>query len=137
MFDFRSLSSALVIAGISLALLPAFFTVGPRVEAAFFPVVRDVEITNAEETRNGTSFYVAFRKVRQCKFVALVWYEGPVRLTVDFEPEAEDAPRSRPVGDQYAGPWLARDLHGLQGSRAFVYHQCHPLWTTITPFYEG
>ena len=137
MFDVRSMSTALVLLGISLAMLPTLFTIGPRIEAAWFPVVRDVELINEEETRAGTSFYVSFRKVRQCEFLSLVWYEGPVRLTVDFEPSSEDAPRTRPVGDQYAGPWLARNLHGLKGSRAFVYHRCHPLWTTITPFYEG
>ncbi|WP_317055024.1 hypothetical protein [Roseovarius rhodophyticola] len=137
MFKFTKFSSSLLVVGMSLALTPAFFAAGPVLEARWFPVVRDVEVSHDEETREGTSFYVRFRKVRQCEFLALVWYEGPVRLSVDFEPHSDDSPRTRPVGEQYSGPWLVRDLHGIQGSRAHAYHRCHPLWTTITTFYQG
>jgi hypothetical protein len=117
--------------------MPAIYSVGPSIEAKMFAVVRDVELVNEEQNRSGTSFYVQFRKVRRCEFVALVWYQGAVRLLVDFEPHSEDVPRTRPPGEQFSGPWFVRGLKGLDQSRAYVYHRCHPLWMTITPFYKG
>lgn len=136
MFRLSVLSFGFLIPGVSLALTPAAFAVGPVLEALWFPVVRDVQIMSDEQTPNGKSSYTKFRKVRQCRFLALVWYDRPVRLNVNFEPDAGDAPSTRPLGDQYSGPSLVRDLQGLRGSRAHVYHCCHPLWTTITTFYK-
>ncbi|MEB8388633.1 hypothetical protein OO012_15505 [Rhodobacteraceae bacterium KMM 6894] len=133
----KALSRVPLTLAFGLALTPVVFGAGPWIESRLFPVSRNTSIANVENSRIGTSFFVNFRKLRQCEFLGLVWYEGPVRLVVDFAPDAEDAPKSRPVGDQYAGPWLVQGLHALGGSRAFAYHRCHPLWVTITTFYEG
>ena len=134
MFKIRRVGQLPLTVLAALAMTPTVFGVGPWIEAHIFPVVGRAQISHAEKTRTGTSFYVSFKKRRQCEFLALVWYQGPVRLTVDFEPHAEESPRSRPPGEQYAGPWLVRGLTQIEGSRALAYHRCHPLWTTITTF---
>jgi hypothetical protein len=136
-FSFGLFSRAAVLLAFCMALTPAIFTVGPFLESKYFPVTREIEILNEEPLTGGTSFYVRFQKVRQCEFAGLAWYDGNLRLPVDFEPNADQAPRTRPPGNQYAGPWFISGLDSTSGSRAFVYHRCHPLWTTITRFFAG
>ncbi len=137
MYKFTWIRGSALTVGICLALTPAVFGSGPWVESHFFPVVRDTRITQPYDNDDGISFFVAFRKVRQCEFLGLVWYEHGTRLVVDFEPHADQAPRSRPVGEQFTGPWLVRGLQNLKKSQAFAYHRCHPLWVTISRFYGG
>ncbi|WP_424984330.1 hypothetical protein [Microbulbifer sp. S227A] len=137
MFNTKWISGPALTVGICLALTPAVFGVGPWLESRLFPVVRDTRISQPHESSDGISFFVAFRKVRQCEFMALVWYENATRLVVDFEPDADQSPRTRPTGEQYTGPWLVRGLQSLERSQAYVYHRCHPLWITISTFHDG
>jgi hypothetical protein len=121
-----------------MALTPAIFSAGPYLETRFFPVVRDTEIEHAERVEGGVSFFVGFTKVRQCEFLGLAWYVGNVRVPVNFEPSAVNSPSSRPTGGQYAGPWLVVTQDAsVRGNVAYVYHRCHPLWVTISEFYQG
>jgi hypothetical protein len=136
-FDIAIVSRGFVALASCMALTPAVFSVGPYLESRYFPVTRDVEVVQEHISDAGTSFYVRFDKVRRCDFDGLAWYDGNRRLWVDFEPGAKRAPRTRPPGDQYAGPWFVEGLQGTTGSRAFVYHRCHPLWTTITRFFAA
>ena len=126
-------------AGICMALTPAIFALGPWTERTLFPVVRDTTISDETPGAGGVSFNVRFRKVRDCTFIGLVWYDGPQRMNVEFEPETTSppAPRTRPSGQQVAGPWRMPGLDALKGTRAYVMHRCHPLWMTITAFYRG
>ncbi|QYX56699.1 hypothetical protein K1T73_16960 [Roseovarius sp. SCSIO 43702] len=137
MGSLRFLARAPWVMSLGLALTPAIFAVGPWIESRAFPVTRDTVIRQPHTTGAGVSLFVSFRKVRQCEFLSLAWYRGPVRHIVDFEPTAEQAPRTRPSGEQLAGPWLIRDLASLSGSRAIAYHRCHPLWITVTEFYNA
>ncbi|MCV3271140.1 hypothetical protein [Roseobacter sinensis] len=137
MFELVVLTRASALLAICMALTPGVFSLGPYLESRYFPVVRDTRIMNEETVPGGVSFFVQFRKVRQCKFEGLAWYVGDVRVPVDFEPTAETMPRSRPMGGQYAGPWYVPGLPGTRGTHAYAYHRCHPLWETITRFYEG
>ncbi len=137
MFRTGTLTRASVLLALGMALTPALFTVGPALESRYLPVVRGTQVLNEERHAEGVSFYVRFRKVRQCAFEGLVWYAGDVRLPVDFEPSATHMPRSRPKGGQAAGPWFVPGLDTTRGSRAYAYHRCHPLWVTITRFYDG
>lgn len=137
MFSMESMSRAAVLLAFSMAMTPTVFTIGPYIESRFFPVTEDTQILNEQTVPTGTSFYVVFNKARRCDFAGIAWYVGDQRLPVDFEPSAELMPRSRPPGDQHAGPWFVNGLHGTANSRAYVYHRCHPLWTTITRFYTG
>lgn len=137
MFRIGLFSRAAVLLAVCMALTPAVFTVGPYLESKYFPVTRNTEILNEATMETGTSFYVRFRKVRQCAFAGLAWYAGDQRLPLNFEPSADQAPSTRPAGSQFAGPWFVLGLGGVEGSRAYAYHRCHPLWTTITQFYAG
>ncbi len=137
MFKIDFFAKGFLALGVCLALTPAVFAVAPFIESQAFPVVRDTQVSRVDATPHGTSFYIQFRKVRRCEYLGLVWYEGPNRLYVEIEPGAEDHLRPRPTGDQFAGPWLVRDLSDLAESRSYLYHRCHPLWTTITRFYYG
>lgn len=137
MFRLDVFTKGFLALGVCLALTPAMFEVGPWIESKAFPVVRGTQVLNAEQTPRGISFYVRFRKVRGCEYLGLVWYEGPARLMVEFEPGAEDLPRTRPPGQQFTGPWLVQGLTDIAQSRAYLYHRCHPLWTTVTRFYYG
>ncbi len=122
---------------IALTMTPVLFSAGPKVERSLFPVVDHVEIHSETLTEDGVSFFVSFDKVRGCEFLGVAWYSGAVRVGVEFEPGANLYPRTRPEGDQYAGPWLVRDVTTLEGTRAVAMHRCHPLWETNTTFYEG
>lgn len=120
---------------IGLALLPGLFTVGPVIETRFFPVVDNVQIEDLKRHDEGVSFYVRFDKLRPCEFLGVSWYEGAMRRGVAFEPDSALYPRTRPVGDQYAGPWLVTSVRTLDGTHAVAHHRCHPLWVTASPFY--
>ncbi|WP_299674526.1 hypothetical protein [uncultured Roseobacter sp.] len=137
MFSVAIITRASVLLAFCMALTPAIFTVGPYLESRYFPVVRETQILHEEEHASGVSFYVRFRKVRQCAFRGLAWYAGEVRVPVDFEPDAATMPRSRPKGGHYAGPWFVSGLNQTAGTRAYAHHRCHPLWVTITRFYDG
>lgn len=133
----RVLSRTGLTVALSLALTPAVFSVGPAIESRFFPVVSDVKVEGVEKVEDGVAFYVAFDKVRQCKFLGVAWYLGAERVGIEFEPGHNLYPLTRPVGDQYAGPWLVRNVTSLEGTTAVAIHSCHPLWETVTPFYSG
>lgn len=120
---------------LGLTLIPLLWQVGPWLEHRFFPVVEDVEIHDPTVTEDGVSFFVSFEKVRQCEFVGVAWYSGAVRVGVEFAPGHNLYPATRPEGDQFAGPWLVRDVSTLEGTRAAAIHRCHPLWQTVSQFY--
>lgn len=131
----RVLSKSGLAVALSLALTPALFSVGPEIETRFFPVVENVQVENVTKVEEGVAFYVSFRKIRQCEFVGVAWYMGPERVGVEFAPGHNLYPKTRPVGDQYAGPWMVRNIQSLEETRAFSVHRCHPLWETVSPFY--
>lgn len=120
-----------------MALTPAVFAVGPWVESRVFPVVTDVEVLEPVRLGQGVSFYTRFEKRRQCEFIGLVWYDGPHRHAVEFEPEAHLSPPTRPIGAQATGPWRVSGITRIDGTRAVVFHRCHPLWLTVTEFFDG
>lgn len=119
-----------------LALVPYLWSVGAELEGYYYPVVTRAEIVQVEYNDRGAIVYLRFNKVRQCGFVGLQWYNNlDRRLGIEFEPESADLPPSRPTGQQYTGPWLIRGLYDINGSRAVVTHNCHPLWETISVLY--
>lgn len=114
----------------SVVLSPTF----KWMEGRFFPVVANFEIVSSETTNDGVFMYVNFDKVRDCDFIGINWYEGPDRLLLRFLEDEGQAPLSRPVGLQVAGPWLL-GASTLEGTRATVLHKCHVLWSTETRMY--
>lgn len=115
---------------------PFLWSVGSKYEGQIFPVVSPVKIIDAKTTEYGTYVNVEFKKIRQCQFVGISWYDKfNIRRGVEFEPDANLSPITRPTGDQVAGPWLISKLEDTKGSRAIVTHRCHPFWLTYTAFY--
>lgn len=94
----RLLSAPLVIFWVAVALIPPFWSYAPSFEARNFPVVDDVQVAGDTETDSGVVFFVSFKKLRQCDFLGISWYDGETRLTLDFAPREEGLPISRPVG---------------------------------------
>lgn len=133
------LSSGALSLALCMALTPAVFTAGPWIENRFFPVVVGAEVGPLGRDEMGVEFDIRFEKVRPCEFLGLAWYEGPVRMAVDFGPTEAPGPipATRPMGMQHAGPWRIWGLESLTGTRAYTMHRCHPLWITITDFYQG
>ncbi|MEP2641709.1 hypothetical protein [Roseobacter sp.] len=127
---------ASVLLALCMALAPVVLTVGPYLENRFFPVLRGPQILIEEAGSNGVSFFVRLHKLRPCTFEGVVWYADDVQMPVDIAPSTGDA-RSRPLDGPYAGLWLVRGVQTTTGSRAYVYHRCHPLWVTITEFYTS
>jgi hypothetical protein len=134
---FRAVTKGALVLGVALALTPGFFAAGPWLESRIFPVTTAAEVLNEEPDLQGVNFEVRFRKLRRCRFLGLAWYVGERRVPVNFEPDAELSPSTRPVGGQIAGPWRLPGVRYLAGTRAWALHQCHPLWITFTKFYEG
>lgn len=95
--------------------------------------------------------YVQFEKVRNCEFLieevvigdrlvrlnrSLSWYDiNNQRLRIEFPENDDHLPASRPVGEQYAGPWRIYGVNSVAGTTATVAHRCHPLWLTYTHFH--
>lgn len=119
-----------------IIISPVFWSIGSRYEGAFLPVVSKTEILETETADNGVYINVSFKKTRQCQFLGISWYDQfNIRRGVEFEPDADLAPFSRPVGPQISGPWLIKGMASLKGSRAVASHRCHPFWTTYSVFY--
>lgn len=97
--------------------------------------------------------YVQFNKVRYCEFLedrrdptffypgltirsSLSWYDiSGRRLRLEFEPEAQEQPISRPTGAQVGGPWRIFGVDTTVDTWAILVHRCHPLWLTYTKFF--
>lgn len=130
--ELSAVSTTLLLFVVGIVL---FYDDMPRLEGWLLPVVTEVETSQEASIAAGVRFYVTFEKVRDCEFISLIWYNGPDRLVLDFEPSAESAPISRTPGGQATGPWLLSGIETLEGTTATVVHQCHPLWYTRSVFF--
>ena len=85
-------------------LVPLVWPYMPAIESRINPVVTKAEVELIHVNEKGVSFFVAFKKRRNCDFLGANWYDGDRRLTLEFEPDAKYSPGSRPVGGQFTGP---------------------------------
>lgn len=117
--------------------IPFAFPILARYEGQWFPVVENVYVQQVDNDSYDTFINVRFDKVRACEFIGISWYDDfGQRVIIDFGPDEEDLPLTRPVGNsQFTGPWHLIGLTNLEGSAAIVSHRCHPFWTTFTTFY--
>lgn len=124
------------VAVMTVVAVPIMWPLAAEMAGRFLPVVTRAEVVQAVPSTDGAAVFVRFEKRRQCEFVGLSWYDTlDRRLRIDFAPHADNAPRSRPVGRQYTGPWLLYGVTDIEGTRATVTHRCHPFWLTYTTFY--
>lgn len=129
---------------IVISLLGGFYSLGPKLETARWPVVSKLKILKVEETpEHWTKIQVSFTKLRDCEYLGVSWYLGArtnmferVAVVLQRDPPDVGSP-NRPLGTQRAGPWLiAINEHDFYNrSFALVFHRCHPFWNTITEFY--
>jgi hypothetical protein len=122
---------------IGLIFLPVAAPILTEAEADYLPVVSKAKISSvAPDLAGGVYFYINFEKTRQCEFLGISWYDkNGVRLVLDLEPSAKNTPITRPTGEWNIGPWRLFGVETLEGTRAYVHHKCHPLWTTISRLY--
>jgi hypothetical protein len=109
-----------------------------RYETRVFPVVRDFVVTRREETAEGVLLSGEMRKVRDCRFMEVVFYVGDISdpqtqremLYVTFADRGTSQPTSREPGHQPWGPWLVRSPTTAAGPDVFmrVTHRCHSLY---------
>ncbi len=131
----RVLSRTGLLALVFLIAIPVLWPLGAEIEGKLLPVTKRLSVESVTPDEGGVSFYVNFDKVRQCKYIGIAWYLGDNRLVLELEPDNHLAPPTRPTGGQYIGPWRLLGVNTLKGTHAFVFHRCHFLWQTVTPFY--
>lgn len=128
----------------ALSGLYTFFTAGPAIETAFFPVLSKMEIIDVQPlTRRSSAVTTRFKKMRDCEYMGIAWYSGSqagaferVSMVPIRDPDDTSAP-SRPTGVQQAGPWRITIPAEHVRDRSFVqvFHRCSPLWVTMSKFY--
>lgn len=122
-------------AAFCLILAPFVWSIGPDIEMRYFPVVRNVAVQKEDVTSQGVEITMTYDKSRPCEIVDLVWENGLSRLPVE---PAEGSPliQRRTVGeDRQSRVLLIRGTRTLEGTRAIVFHRCHPLWLSRSLFY--
>lgn len=129
---------------IVICMLAGFYSIGPRLETEWWPVVSKLKIVSMEPGDPGwTKIRVTFTKLRDCEYVGLAWYVGQrpnnferVAVIIQRDPKDVGSP-NRPLGTQRSGPWLIA-VDSKEFSRATfaqLQHRCHPFWITTTDFY--
>jgi hypothetical protein len=115
----------------------ALWEFGPRAELWLLgPVVVNTEVASEEVTEEEVVVSLRFDKVRPCEEVDLVW-EGR-RGVLNWRPAdpAEPAARRRLTGTGLTTrPLHVPSVTSLDGTRAVIFHRCHPLWLTESRFY--
>lgn len=129
------LSRAAMFGLLVLLGIPVLYPYGSIIEGQLLPVTSRAEVVEVETAKSGIEIYVRFEKRRQCEFVGVHWYLENLRLPLQFFDQPDASPTSRPVGDQYTGPWFVGGISSVNGTRAYAVHKCHPLWNTVTEFY--
>lgn len=127
----------LIVAGAVLAL--SFVTalmVAQWAEHRFYPVVGGFTVTEIDHTEKGAVISGVMEKLRDCRFIEVVAYEGERTLEVVFL----DSPKagrkaSRAIGWQTFGPWLLSP--DVKRARIVARHQCHIFWDSTTVLTQG
>ena len=111
---------------------------GPKIERAYFPVVKDAGIVTVERAApDQFALKIAFTKDRACEFTTLSWYVGHPEQAFSATEVAFSAHGTRPLGRNIAGRWLVTIPDGTDWTFGIVRHECGLPWTSesvIGPF---
>jgi hypothetical protein len=125
-----------------MAITPPLAPFMQEIESRLLPVVSDVKIIDLQEDDGGVSFRTSFDKVRGCKYVGLTWSRTlpgglKEKVAIDFpRSPTDESDSTRPTGEQITGRWwLAMSLEDFKNSTAWVRHECHILYESVTQFY--
>lgn len=118
-----------------MPLLPYF----AALEGRLLPVASKAKIVAIQPAADGTALIrVVWENTRACTFDHMVWN----RVLPDGTLEAVKVTWGDPVGSRGPGRHLSQTWHvampveQVEGkSLAYVWHQCHPGWLTISQFY--
>jgi len=127
------LAKVLIILMIIAAVLPTL----PYIEGRLLPVVTDVNIDVYQDNGDGWSVLKgSFKKIRNCNFNRLEWRYGDNQSNVPVAlvfPETVLRKTNKYIFDGWKLQLIPENVKNK--SFAVVYHNCHPLWPTITRFY--
>lgn len=119
------------------AVVAGYYTAGPMVETAFFPVTSKITVRDLREVPGGIAFRFEYRKIRNCELVTTALMIGDVQRVFRVVPgqEAPDASPVREPGLQVSRMWFA-DVSSLDGAEIRFIHRCPPTpWLTVTKVY--
>jgi hypothetical protein len=124
------------VGGTIILILAAFLIVGPSFESNYLPVVKDVKVYEVPSVNpDRVALSIIGDKTRACRFIEVTALSGSKDL-----PDRADifvvtrTGATRPTGRQSFGVWEfepSGDYVKVQ-----VIHDCHPLWKTVTTFFE-
>lgn len=122
-----------------LALVLFIKSIGGRIEGYLFPVVTIGAIVEYESVgETWTRIWGEAVRLRQCSFDHLVWYLDHQGEEAPADVISEEGTKVRGLGAFDFGPWLIQLTPSqlFERSHAIIYHRCHRLWLTESPFYR-
>lgn len=134
-----------------LLMAVSLFYIGPRLEAALFPVIPSFVVERIENLEDGNTrisgvLYKAFGR-EHCYPESITAYATGgdadtriVGIVIRAEPEHRALLNSNmPAGAQEFGPWTMVRPQTSFGPLIIIQitHRCHFLWSTTTRIYEG
>lgn len=128
---FYTVSAMLVV-----AIMVLFSRLG-EIEGWLSPVIENYEIKRIYSDGSGGAIIdAAYEKVRGCDFVSIEWWykSGSQAVLVDVHRSSAVIRKKGLVLVNGVRVNIKPD-QVRDGSHAYVYHQCHPLWETKTKFY--
>lgn len=137
--NLTAINAALTIAMVFLCVI-AVQTLGPVIEAKFFPVYSKFEVHRIERTEQGSRVVFAYTKLRQCHPVSFNWFigePGGAFRQVTVETSNVNFVSSRAIGKHISVPFyidLAPEAI-TNHSYAQLSARCHPFWITHSVIY--
>lgn len=125
-----------------LLVSAGLFTLGPKLEARFFPVYDKFEILKIKETDDGgTEVQFRYAKLRDCEPVGITWFVGDpggAYRQIDLVSARPPLTRvNKPLGENVSPPYKVDVAPAVLINRGFanIYNNCHPFWRTQSAIY--
>lgn len=105
-----------------------------EIEPTIYPVVTNFNITNIEDTPEGTRIAGTMDKKRDCKFEAILAYSNNALVDVVFTDVVHNAGISRVTGSQSWGWWII--VPSVSELTLYSRHSCDT-GKVLTKLYDG